>query len=85
MSAITPNEQPEFDFWEFVACARCHLPFSAESGAQPPVPFWVTECGHVVCNNHLKPDQSCTECGTQGIQVAPLQREVPAYNEAFVD
>lgn len=53
MSKVISNEQPEFDFWEFVACARCHLPFSADSGAQPPVPFWVTECGHVLCNNHL--------------------------------
>lgn len=43
----------EYDFWDFVACARCHLPFVPESGGTPSVPFWVTECGHVICNNHL--------------------------------
>ena len=43
---------PELDFWEFVNCARCHLPFDTDVGT-PPVPFWLTECGHIVCNNHL--------------------------------
>lgn len=85
---------PDLDFWEFVNCARCHLPFETEGGA-PPVPFWLTECGHVVCNNHLSElrarhvlhaqlilcsitdsDQSCAQCGAQGIQLVPLQKEV---------
>ncbi|KAI0082654.1 hypothetical protein K474DRAFT_1585303 [Panus rudis PR-1116 ss-1] len=70
--------QPEYDFWEFVACARCHLPFLSESNHQPQVPFWITECGHVICNNHLNADQSCAECGSQTVQVAPLQREMEA-------
>jgi hypothetical protein len=38
----------EFDFWEFVDCGKCRLPF--QNGAMP---FWLTECGHVICNNHL--------------------------------
>ncbi|EPT06033.1 hypothetical protein FOMPIDRAFT_1026888 [Fomitopsis schrenkii] len=66
---------PELDFWEFVNCARCHLPFDTEGGT-PPVPFWLTECGHVVCNNHLNADQSCAQCGAQGIQLIPLQKEL---------
>lgn len=48
-----PAQDPTFDFWEFVSCARCHLPFTPESGGPQSVPFWITECGHVVCNNHL--------------------------------
>lgn len=43
----------EFDFWEFVCCGLCHLPFSTDLGGPPPAPFWITECGHVVCNSHL--------------------------------
>ncbi|KAH9842764.1 uncharacterized protein C8Q71DRAFT_219512 [Rhodofomes roseus] len=69
--------QPELDFWEFVNCARCHLPFETDAGT-PPVPFWLTECGHVVCNNHLNADQTCAQCGAQGIQLMPLQRDLEA-------
>jgi hypothetical protein len=46
-------QQPEFDFWEFVNCAKCHLPFSVDSTTSPQIPFWLTDCSHVVCNNHL--------------------------------
>ncbi|KAJ7581218.1 hypothetical protein C8J56DRAFT_259929 [Mycena floridula] len=73
MSALN---QPEFDFWEFVDCAKCRLPFASESGAT--VPFWLTECGHVVCNSHLNADQSCAQCGSPGIQLVPLQRDMDA-------
>ncbi|KAF7338193.1 RING-type domain-containing protein [Mycena venus] len=66
----------EFDFWEFVSCSRCHLPFASGSGAT--VPFWLTECGHVVCNTHLNIDQSCAQCGMTNIQLVPLQREMEA-------
>ncbi|KAJ7685320.1 hypothetical protein DFH06DRAFT_1158124 [Mycena polygramma] len=66
----------EFDFWEFVSCARCQLPFASDSGAT--IPFWLTECGHVVCNTHLSADQSCAQCGMTGIQLVPLQREMEA-------
>ena len=47
------SQHPDFDFWDFVHCALCRLPFTPEPGAPPQVPFWITECGHVVCNNHL--------------------------------
>ncbi|KAJ7271906.1 hypothetical protein B0H12DRAFT_1091948 [Mycena haematopus] len=66
----------EFDFWEFVSCSRCQLPFASDSGAT--VPFWLTECGHVVCNAHLNIDQSCVQCGMANIQLVPLQREMEA-------
>ncbi|KAH9951237.1 hypothetical protein B0H21DRAFT_271215 [Amylocystis lapponica] len=69
---------PEFDFWEFVSCAKCHLPFVTEQGVSPQIPFWLTECGHVVCNSHLNSDQSCTQCGQRGIQLMPLQLEMDA-------
>ncbi|KAF9818931.1 hypothetical protein IEO21_02469 [Rhodonia placenta] len=76
MSNTSATSQ-ELDFWEFVNCSRCHLPFATDSGT-PPVPFWLTECGHVLCNNHLNADQSCAQCGSQGIQLIPLQREMDA-------
>ncbi|KAF9227650.1 hypothetical protein BS17DRAFT_643344, partial [Gyrodon lividus] len=66
----------EFDFWDFVGCAVCHLPFSSTDRGSPLVPFWITECGHVVCNTHLNPNQSCAKCGDQGIQLMPLQRNM---------
>ncbi|KAJ6623522.1 hypothetical protein B0H10DRAFT_2010231 [Mycena sp. CBHHK59/15] len=69
--------QSEFDFWEFVSCSRCQLPFASDSGVAT-VPFWLTECGHVVCNTHLNIDQSCAQCGMAEIQLVPLQREMEA-------
>ena len=27
--------------------------FSADGTSAPSVPFWLTECGHVLCNSHL--------------------------------
>ncbi|PPQ84321.1 hypothetical protein CVT25_011595 [Psilocybe cyanescens] len=81
MSNIAPADgiadQPEFDFWEFVCCTKCRMPFSLENGSAT-IPFWLTECGHVVCNNHLNRDQSCCQCGAQDIQLAPLQRQMEA-------
>lgn len=101
-SSLTPacrmtnisSDQSDFDFWEFVSCAKCQLSFSPDAAL---VPFWLTECGHVICNNHLSllflstnlncsnvgqidPDQSCSHCGSQGIQLAPLQQEVLSQN-----
>ncbi|KAJ7097811.1 hypothetical protein B0H15DRAFT_822811 [Mycena belliarum] len=69
-----PVPAQEIDFWEFVSCSRCQLPFTSDSGAT--VPFWLTECGHVICNSHLSTDQSCAQCGIAGIQLVPLQREM---------
>ncbi|KAG6335586.1 hypothetical protein ID866_3502 [Astraeus odoratus] len=54
-----PTSEPDFHFWDFVGCALCHLLFVPNDKGPPPVPFWLTECGHVVCNNHLShPDKS---------------------------
>ncbi|KZP12592.1 hypothetical protein FIBSPDRAFT_936841 [Athelia psychrophila] len=80
MSNISGTTRPEFDFWEFVTCARCHLAYQADSGT-PDVPFWLTECGHIVCNNHLTAldaDQSCAQCGEERIQLVPLQPNMDA-------
>ena len=45
----------KYSAWEFVHCGICYLPFinPRNPEAPPPVPFWLTECSHVVCNNHL--------------------------------
>jgi zinc-RING finger domain len=45
----------KYSAWEFVHCGVCYLPFinPRNPEAPPPVPFWLTECSHVVCNNHL--------------------------------
>ncbi|KAF8559798.1 hypothetical protein OG21DRAFT_1493077 [Imleria badia] len=84
MSAPQNNEQPDFDFWDFVGCAVCHLPFSPADRGPPPVPFWITECGHVLCNSHLNPNQSCAKCGDQAIQLMPLQRNIdPPMSDWF--
>ena len=42
-----------YDFWEAVTCAKCHLRFVPDGGGPPLVPFWITECGHILCNNHI--------------------------------
>ncbi|KAF8877636.1 hypothetical protein BD779DRAFT_1557131 [Infundibulicybe gibba] len=68
---------PGFDFWEFVHCGRCRLPFSSDSG--PTIPFWLAQCGHIVCNTHIHPDQVCTICGMQKIRLVPLQREMDPH------
>ena len=54
-SVISPAQQ---DFWEFVSCGKCHLPFVNDGAADgsaggPTIPFWLTECGHILCNQHL--------------------------------
>lgn len=68
--------ETEWDFWEFVNCALCHLLFVPNDKGPPAVPFWLTECGHIVCNNHLNPDRSCPKCGDQDIELMPLQRDL---------
>ncbi|KDR73521.1 hypothetical protein GALMADRAFT_251235 [Galerina marginata CBS 339.88] len=76
-SPVVVPDTSDFDFWEFVSCTKCRMPFALENGSAT-VPFWLTECGHVICNNHLNRDQSCCQCGAQDIQLAPLQREMEA-------
>lgn len=51
--APPPPQQREFDIWEFVNCSKCHLQFSPDGVSGPSVPFWLTECGHIICNTHL--------------------------------
>lgn len=53
LMAQAPTGQPDFDFWDFVNCSICHLPFGPENGGPPQVPFWLTDCGHIICNSHL--------------------------------
>jgi hypothetical protein len=52
MSQVSLNQpDAEADFWEFIACGKCYLPYSADNALT--IPFWLTECGHIVCNSHL--------------------------------
>ncbi|KAH6918369.1 hypothetical protein BKA70DRAFT_1394047 [Coprinopsis sp. MPI-PUGE-AT-0042] len=75
MSNAAPEQaNQDADFWEFIVCSKCYLPYT--SNATLTVPFWLTECGHIVCNNHLNADQSCASCAAMDIQVAPLQRQM---------
>ncbi|KAI0256950.1 hypothetical protein BJV78DRAFT_1117120 [Lactifluus subvellereus] len=84
MSQISYSSRTDLDIWEFVSCSKCHLPFSLGPSAPPQVPFWLTECGHVICNLHLNADQSCCVCGAQQIQMIPLQRELdPPMSDWF--
>ena len=87
MSSLSDTD---LDLWDTISCSKCLLPFLSKAG--PTIPFWLTECGHILCNNHLSkqmatchpflrltvpgPNQSCTQCGAQGIQLTPLQKEV---------
>ncbi|KAH9854200.1 hypothetical protein C2E23DRAFT_727141 [Lenzites betulinus] len=77
MSSLS-SATAEIDFWEFVNCGVCHLEFIKESGTLSSMPFWLSECGHVICNAHLNADQSCAACGTPGVQFMPLQKELEA-------
>jgi len=47
------GQETDFEFWNFVNCSLCHLPFTTSDLGPPSIPFWITECGHVLCNNHL--------------------------------
>ncbi|OAX38637.1 hypothetical protein K503DRAFT_740842 [Rhizopogon vinicolor AM-OR11-026] len=78
------GQETEFEFWDFVNCSLCHLSFTSSDRGPPPIPFWITECGHVLCNNHLKPDQSCAQCSAQNIQLVPLHRDIePPMSDWF--
>ncbi|THH10805.1 hypothetical protein EW145_g1067 [Phellinidium pouzarii] len=74
-SASNADQPQEFDFWEFVACSKCHLAFSSDGVSAPTVPFWLSDCGHILCNSHLNADQSCPSCNAQRIELMPLQKE----------
>ncbi|KAI6118813.1 hypothetical protein EV401DRAFT_1540397 [Pisolithus croceorrhizus] len=84
MSRTEQSSEQDLDFWDFVSCVICHFPFATSQKGPPAVPFWLTECGHVVCNNHLSPDRSCAKCGDQGIELIPLQRNMdPPMSDWF--
>ncbi|CAE6400624.1 unnamed protein product [Rhizoctonia solani] len=72
--------------WEYVHCSVCMMLFLPPNRPDPvpDVPFWLTECGHVICNNHLMPDQSCASCGAKNPSIVPLQRNMsPPVSEWF--
>ncbi|KAH7097027.1 hypothetical protein BKA62DRAFT_717875 [Auriculariales sp. MPI-PUGE-AT-0066] len=76
-------EPPQEEWvWPFVHCAVCHhlyqTPRAGQDGvsAQPTLPFWLTECGHVICNNHIRPDRVCTKCGEQDVQATALSHQM---------
>ncbi|PAV24015.1 zinc-RING finger [Pyrrhoderma noxium] len=72
------QENPQdFNIWEFVTCAICQTTFLPNGASVPTIPFWITECGHVLCNSHLNADKSCTYCNAQRIELMPLQKEMP--------
>ncbi|THU79011.1 hypothetical protein K435DRAFT_34542 [Dendrothele bispora CBS 962.96] len=68
----TVPAQPAFDFWKYAACSKCQLPFFSDG----IVPFWLTECGHIICDLHLNADQSCAHCGSR-TQLFPLHPDIP--------
>lgn len=53
MAQSVPPGHPSVDIWDFINCGKCHRFYSPDSTQPPPLPFWVTNCAHVVCNNHL--------------------------------
>ncbi|KAF8710914.1 kinase-like protein, partial [Rhizoctonia solani] len=72
--------------WEYVHCSVCMVLFLPPNHPDPvpDIPFWLTECGHVVCNNHLMADQSCASCGAKNPSIVPLQRNMsPPVSEWF--
>lgn len=54
MSALSSTSQTS-SYWELVHCHVCYLAYTSidNPSALPSIPFWITECGHVLCNNHL--------------------------------
>ncbi|KAL5529719.1 hypothetical protein ACEPAG_5704 [Sanghuangporus baumii] len=77
MDQEEPLQHQDFSIWEFVTCAKCNHAFSVDGTSGPSVPFWITECGHVLCNAHLNADQSCPSCNAQKIELMPLHKEMP--------
>ena len=57
MSSLS-DSHTDFDIWDTICCAKCLLPFPSKAG--PTIPFWLTECGHILCNNHLSEQRGFT-------------------------
>lgn len=77
---MSPSTSSDSGIWEYVHCSVCMVLFLPPDRPDraPDIPFWLTECGHVVCNNHLKADQSCAACGTTNVNIVALQRNMSA-------
>jgi hypothetical protein len=73
MSSL-PQDSSSYEFWEFVSCSQCHQPYLT-GDSLPPIPFWLTECGHVICHNHFN-SKNCAKCGAQSVQAIPLERDM---------
>ncbi|KZV82684.1 hypothetical protein EXIGLDRAFT_335988 [Exidia glandulosa HHB12029] len=71
-------EPEDESIWPYIHCGVCHYLFQRQrdTSAPPSVPFWLTECGHVVCNTHLHPEKLCAQCGAQNIEVVSLQQQL---------
>ncbi|KZV82690.1 hypothetical protein EXIGLDRAFT_843495 [Exidia glandulosa HHB12029] len=71
-------EPADESIWPYIHCGVCHYLFQRQRdpSAPPSVPFWLTECGHVVCNAHLHPEKLCAQCGAQNIEVVSLQQQL---------
>ncbi|KZT52682.1 hypothetical protein CALCODRAFT_79375 [Calocera cornea HHB12733] len=69
---------PAARLWPLIHCNVCLLPFFPHNNPSnpPPVPFWMTECGHVICNAHLRSDQTCAFCNAASARPVPLQAHV---------
>ncbi|CAE6520894.1 unnamed protein product [Rhizoctonia solani] len=72
------NSSNDNSIWEYVHCSVCMVLFLPPNRLDPvpDIPFWLTECGHVICNNHLMADQSCASCGAKNPSIVPLQRNM---------
>lgn len=57
MSSLS-DSHTDFDLWDTICCSKCLLPFLSKAG--PTIPFWLTECGHILCNNHLSKQKDFT-------------------------
>ncbi|KAF8610522.1 hypothetical protein BDV93DRAFT_463498 [Ceratobasidium sp. AG-I] len=77
---MQPSASSDPGIWEYVHCSVCMVLFLPPNRPDPApdIPFWLTECGHIVCNNHLKADQSCASCGATNVDIVPLQRNMSA-------
>lgn len=75
--AASSTQSNDVDIWEFTHCDHCMLPFEQSSSEQSRVPFWLTECGHVLCNSHISTSRTCMKCGSTNVSVFPLQKDLP--------
>ncbi|KAG9010086.1 hypothetical protein FRB93_004748 [Tulasnella sp. JGI-2019a] len=68
-------QDSDVDIWAFVHCDICMLPF-IPSPNEAATPFWLTECGHVLCNAHINSDRSCRRCGSTNVGTSSLRQDL---------